>query len=102
MNSLFLDRALEHDISDKRFIGLIKKWLKAGIMTEKNIVEKLHKGTPQGGVISPILANIYLHYILDVWFEKVVKKHLKGESMMLAYADDCAPRRRVRATELVV
>ena len=85
---------LEHDISDKRFIGLIKKWLKAGIMTEKNIVEKLHKGTPQGGVISPILANIYLHYILDVWFEKVVKKHLKGESMMLAYADDfvCAFR----------
>lgn len=83
-----LIKMLEHDISDKRFIGLLKKWLKAGVLTEENIIEKPHKGTPQGGVISPILANIYLHYILDLWFEKVVKKHLEGESMLIAYADD--------------
>lgn len=79
---------LEHDIADRRFIRLIEKWLKAGIMTEENIIEKPHKGTPQGGVISPILANIYLHYILDMWFEETVKSRAEGESMMIAYADD--------------
>lgn len=79
---------IRYDINDKRFVNLIAKWLKAGIMTEENIIEKPHKGTPQGGVISPILANIYLHYILDLWFEIVVKKHLEGEGMMIAYADD--------------
>lgn len=85
---------LEHDIADKKFIALIKRWLKAGIMLEENVVEKPQKGTPQGGVISPILANIYLHYILDLWFEKVVKKNLEGESFMISYADDfvCAFR----------
>lgn len=60
---------LSHDIVDKAFINLIKKWLKAGIMKEDGIIEKSYKGTPQGGVITPILANIYLHYILDIWFE---------------------------------
>jgi len=50
---------LSHDIADKPFLKLINKWLKSGIMTEENIVEKSYKGTPQGGVISPILANIY-------------------------------------------
>ncbi len=54
---------LSHDIDDQRFIKLIKKWLKAGIMNGNNIVEKPYKGTPQGGVISPILANVYLHYV---------------------------------------
>lgn len=87
---------LEHDIADKRFIRIIRKWLKAGILTEENIIENPHKGTPQGGVISPILANIYLHYILDMWFEKKVKREAEGESMMVAYADDfvCAFRYR--------
>lgn len=89
-----LIQMLEHDLADKPFIRLIKKWLKAGIMTEGNVIESPQKGTPQGGVISPILANIYLHYILDMWFEKVVKKQIDGESMMIAYADDfvCAFR----------
>lgn len=87
---------LAHDIADKKFVELIRKWLKAGIMTEENVVEKPYKGTPQGGVISPILANIYLHYILDLWFEEVVMKRLEGESTMIAYADDfvCAFRYR--------
>ncbi len=85
---------LSHDIDDQRFIKLIKKWLKAGIMNGNNIVEKPYKGTPQGGVISPILANVYLHYVLDMWFEEVVKKQVEGESLMVAYADDfvCAFR----------
>src|SRR5699024_9404914 len=46
------------------------------------------KGTPQGGIISPILANVYLHYVLDLWFEKVVRKHCKGQAYMVRYADD--------------
>jgi len=94
INHEILIEMLRHDIKDKRFIALLNKWLKAGIMTAENIIEKPDKGTPQGGVISPILANIYLHYILDLWFEKVVKKNLEGESMMIAYADDfvCAFR----------
>ena len=85
---------LSHDIADKAFINLIKKWLKAGIMKEDGIIEKPYKGTPQGGVISPILANIYLHYILDIWFEKAVRRQLEGESTLIAYADDfvCAFR----------
>ena len=89
-------KMLEHDIADKRFIRLISKWLKAGTLTEENIVEKPHKGTQQGGVISPILANVYLHYILDMWFEKKVKREVEGECMMVAYADDfvCAFRYR--------
>jgi len=87
INHDILLEMLKHDINDGRFIGLINKWLKAGIMTEGNIIEKPDKGTPQGGVISPILANIYLYYILDLWFEKVVKKHAEGECMMIAYAD---------------
>lgn len=94
---------LEHDIADKRFIRLINRWLKAGVMRENNIIEKPHKGTPQGGVISPILANIYLHYILDMWFERKVKPKAKGESMMIAYADDfvCAFRYREDAEKFM-
>lgn len=103
INHDILIKMLEHDIKDKRFINLIKKWLKAGIMTQDNVVEKPYQGTPQGGVISPILANIYLHYVLDVWFEKVVKKHLEGESLLIAYADDfvCAFRYHKDATKFM-
>jgi len=95
---------LAHDIADKPFLKLIIKWLKSGVMTEENIIEKPHKGTPQGGVISPILANIYLHYVLDIWFEKVVKNHVKGESMMIAYADDfvCAFRYKRDAEKFMI
>ena len=104
INHEHLLEMLSHDIADKSFIRLIKKWLKAGIMTEENIVEKPHQGTPQGGVISPILANIYLHYILDLWFEKVVKKYLEGEGMLVAYADDfvCAFRYKKDAERFIV
>ena len=55
---------------------------------ENNTLMESDKGTPQGGLISPILANVYLHYVLDLWFEKVVKKHIKGEAYIVRYADD--------------
>ena len=89
-----LIKMLEHRIQDQAFVGLIKKWLKAGIMDGKNHTIHAVTGTPQGGVASPILANIYLHYVLDLWFEKRVKKESKGEAYICRYCDDfiCAFR----------
>lgn len=78
---------LEHDIADKKHIRLIRKFLKAGIMEEGRFIEK-EEGSPQGSVISPVLANVYLHYVLDLWFEKVVRKHCQGEAYLVRYADD--------------
>jgi RNA-directed DNA polymerase len=81
-------RMLEERIDDQAFIRLIGKWLKAGVLEDIHTVTHPATGTPQGGVISPILANIYLHYALDLWFEKVVKKEAKGECLHMRYADD--------------
>ena len=78
---------LKQRINDPRFLRLIVRFLKAGIIEEGKYKET-DKGTPQGGVLSPMLANIYLHYILDLWFEKVVKRQLKGYMRQIRYADD--------------
>jgi group II intron reverse transcriptase/maturase len=80
-------KCLEVRIADPNFLRLIKRFLKSGIMEEGKYYHT-DKGTPQGGVISPILANIYLHYVLDLWFEKVVKKESTGDASMIRYADD--------------
>ena len=80
----------EH-IADKPFLRLIRKWLKAGVLETDGQVIHPTTGTPQGGVVSPVLANIYLHYALDEWFEEVVKEHSEGEAYLCRYADDCAP-----------
>jgi len=84
----WLQRMLEERVDDKAFIGLIRKWLKAGIQEEAGDVIHPTTGTPQGGVISPVLANIYLHYVLDLWVEKVVPKQLHGAKVYMRYADD--------------
>jgi group II intron reverse transcriptase/maturase len=81
-------RMLEHRIDDRRFVRLIKKWLKAGILEKDGKVLHPATGTPQGGIVSPVLANVYLHYALDLWFEKVVKQHSKGAAYLIRYADD--------------
>lgn len=78
---------LEHDIQDKNFLRYIKRFLKSGIMEDMKY-RKTEIGTPQGGLISPVLANVYLHYTLDLWFEKTIKPKLKGEAYMIRYADD--------------
>jgi RNA-directed DNA polymerase len=78
---------VKYRISDKRFIDLIEKFLKAGVM-EKGKFHTSELGTPQGGIISPVLANIYLHFVLDLWFEKVIKKYCSGEAYIVRYADD--------------
>ncbi|MFZ5650280.1 MAG: group II intron reverse transcriptase/maturase [Bacillota bacterium] len=83
----WLMRFLEHDIADKNFLRYIKRFLKAGIMEDMKFHEG-DRGTPQGGLISPVCANVYLHYVLDMWFDKVVKKQCKGEAHIVRYADD--------------
>ena len=83
----WLIKFLEYRINDKVYIRYIRRFLKSGILEQGKLL-KSDKGTPQGGIISPVLGNIYLHFVLDDWFEKVVKKHLIGYSGMVRYADD--------------
>lgn len=78
---------LEHRINDKNLIRLIVRILKSGVMEEGELMAT-DKGTPQGGIISPILANIYLHYVLDIWFKKALRKQLRGYAEIVRYADD--------------
>lgn len=83
----WLMKFLGHDIADKNFLRYISRFLKSGIM-ENETKQESDKGTPQGGQISPILANVYLHYVLDLWFACVIKKYAKGEIYYVRYADD--------------
>lgn len=81
-------RMLEERISDKEFLNLIRKWLKAGILEEDGKIIYPVTGTPQGGSISAILANIYLHYALDLWFEKRISPKCRGDVNITRFADD--------------
>ena len=78
---------IEERIKDGVILKLINKWLKAGILEGENI-HRPEKGSVQGGVISPLLANIYLHYVLDQWFEETVKSHLQGKTFLVRFCDD--------------
>jgi group II intron reverse transcriptase/maturase len=78
---------LGHRIGDRRVLRLIRKWLKAGVL-EEGRVARTEVGTPQGAVISPLLANIYLHYALDQWVEKWRRTDARGEVIIVRYADD--------------
>jgi group II intron reverse transcriptase/maturase len=79
---------LSRRIQDEALLRLIRKWLKAGILEEDGKVIHPELGTPQGGVISPVLANVYLHYALDQWFEEEVRKKNRGQSRLFRFADD--------------
>ena len=96
-------RCLAERIADPNFKSLIMRFLKAGIMTDGKRIAT-DKGTPQGGIISPVLANIYLHYVLDLWFEKQAKKKIKGYSELIRYADDfpIGVQHREEAKQLLV
>ena len=78
---------LEHRISDPNFLRLVSRFLRNGYM-EEGKVHDVEEGTPQGGIISPVLANVYLHYVLDLWVERVVKARSRGVVEMVRYADD--------------
>jgi group II intron reverse transcriptase/maturase len=81
-------RMLEERVADRALLHLIEKWLRAGVLEEDGKVMHPATGTPQGGIISPILANIYLHYALDLWFERRVQKRAGGDVTMMRFADD--------------
>jgi RNA-directed DNA polymerase len=78
---------IEHRVTDRRMLGLIRKWLKAGVSEDGQWAET-HVGTPQGAVISPLLANVYLHYVFDLWVEAWRKKMASGNVIVVRYADD--------------
>ncbi|WP_268960854.1 reverse transcriptase domain-containing protein, partial [Paraburkholderia kirstenboschensis] len=80
-------RFLSHRVADRRMIRLIRKWLKAGTIEDGRRVAST-RGTPQGSVISPLLANIYLHYTLDLWTQQWRNRHAAGDVIIVRYADD--------------
>ena len=82
-----LMKLLERRITDKKFLRYVIRFLKSGCM-EDGKIHKTNRGTPQGGNISPMLANIFLHYVLDEWFEKEIKPGLRGQSHIVRYCDD--------------
>lgn len=83
----WLVRFLEHRIADRRIVRLIQKWLRAGVLQDgAKVVDRV--GTPQGATISPLLANIYLHYVFDLWTEQWRKRHARGDVIVIRYADD--------------
>jgi RNA-directed DNA polymerase len=87
VNQQWLIRFLEHRIGDKRIIRLIRKWLKAGVLEDGQLTVS-ETGTGQGSVISPLLANVYLHYVFDLWAERWRRREATGTMIMTRYADD--------------
>src|ERR1700732_4644404 len=83
----WLIRFIEHRIGDRRIVRLIRKWLAAGALEEGRKIETV-EGTPQGAVISPLLANVYLHYVYDLWVRQWRQRQSTGDMIIVRYADD--------------
>ena len=83
----WMQKFVEHRIGDRRFVRLLMKWLHAGVL-EDDTLREVTEGTPQGGIISPLLANVFLHYALDLWVQQWRKRHARGEVYIVRYADD--------------
>ena len=90
---------IEKRVRDGSVLRLIRKWIQVGIIEEGRLLVS-ETGTGQGQTISPLLANIYLHYVLDEWFENEVKPRMRGEAYEIRFADDGAPRRRREETAM--
>lgn len=97
INHDWLIKMVASRVNDSAFTGLIMRFLKAGIMTQEGTIELPEKGTPQGSIISPVLSNIYLHYVLDWWFKTKIKKTCKAEAVLVRYADDFVAAFRLHA-----
>jgi len=89
----WLVKFIEHRVADRRVVRLIQKWLSAGVL-EDGKRTRSEMGTVQGGSISPLLANLYLHYVFDLWAQRWRRKQAQGDVVVVRFADDCAPRRR--------
>ena len=87
LNHEWVKRFISHRVQDPRIITLINRWLKAGVM-EEGEYQQTREGTPQGGPISVLISNVYLHYVLDLWIEKAIKPRMKGEMYYYRYLDD--------------
>jgi RNA-directed DNA polymerase len=87
MDHSWVLRFVEHRVKDPRIVSLIRRWLKAGVL-EEGSVEIEDRGVPQGGPISVLLSNVYLHYVLDLWFSKVLRPRMRGEVYLIRYLDD--------------
>jgi len=87
INHEWLLRFVQHRIADKRLVRHIKKWLKAGVLEDESWRPQ-EEGTPQGGSVSPVLANLYLHYVFDLWAQQWRKRHARGDIVIVRYADD--------------
>ncbi len=83
----WLVRMVQHRVNDPQMIWLIQRFLKAGVMID-GVRRDSEQGVPQGSCLSPLLANVYLHYVLDLWFTRVVTRHMQGEAYLVRYADD--------------
>ena len=94
-----LEKMLRTRVADGSLLRLVGKCLHVGVLDGEEYSEP-DQGTTQGSVISPLLGNVYLHYVLDQWFEREVKPRLRGKVILVRYADDCAPRRRGREANL--
>ena len=84
----WLEKFVEHRIADRRILRLIQKWLSAGVMEEGQWTAS-KEGSPQGATVSPLLANLYLHHVLDLWVQQWRKRHARGDVVVVRYADDC-------------
>ena len=89
----WLVKFLGHRVADRRVGRLIQKWLNAGVLEEGERTWS-EVGTVQGGSISPLLANLYLHYVFDLWVQRWRQTQAEGDVVVVRFADDCAPRRR--------
>jgi group II intron reverse transcriptase/maturase len=87
VNQEWLIKFLKHRVGDERVLRLIHKWLRAGVMEQGELTVS-EQGTPQGAVASPLLANVYLHYVFDLWAERWRKRYAQGETIIVRYADD--------------
>ena len=91
LDRAWLERFLEHRIADKRVLRLIRKWLSAGVI-EDGSWSDTPEGAPQGASASPLLANVYLHYVFDWWVRQWRSRQARGDMIVVRFADDCAPR----------
>ena len=90
----WLGKFLEHRIADKRMLRLLRKWLKAGVI-EDGKWSQTPEGAPQGASASPLMANVYLHYVFDLWASWWRSRYAHGDMIVVRFADDCAPRARL-------